>query len=139
MGLGIEIVYQYVVNDKAWQSTYRKNEFNKNLRYITTVINKIRLKISRAIIAKELILKIWKFKYSDFISKQHSFYFLECVRKITQKFPTFTTALLIINQTIYKRLTAFKGRDQNGSIKIQPINLNKIMSKNYPTTALTID
>jgi len=46
------------MNDKAWQSTYRKNEFDKNLKYITTVINEMRLKVSRAIIAKELILKI---------------------------------------------------------------------------------
>ncbi len=58
-----------MVNDKAWQSTYRKNKFNKNLKYITAVINKMRLKISRATIAKELILKIWGFKCSDFISK----------------------------------------------------------------------
>ena len=58
MGLGIKTVYQYVVNDKVWQSTYRKDEFNKNLRYITAVINKMRLKISRATIIKESILKI---------------------------------------------------------------------------------
>ncbi len=45
----------------------------------------------------------------------------------------------MINQAIYERLTAFRGRDQNGSIKIQPINLNKVMSKDYPTTALTIN
>ena len=82
MGLDIEIMYQYVMNDKAWQSTYYKDKFNKNLRYITTVINKMRLKISRTTIDKKLILKIWRFKYSDFINKQHSFYFLECVRKI---------------------------------------------------------
>ncbi len=69
MGLDIETVYQYVVNDKAWQSTYRKDEFDKNLRYIIAVVSKIRLKISRAIVAKELILKIWGFKCSDFISK----------------------------------------------------------------------
>ena len=69
MGLGIETVYQYVINDKAWQSTYRKNEFDENLRYITVIINKVRLKISRVIIVKELILKIWGFKYFDFISK----------------------------------------------------------------------
>src|SRR6266511_2258631 len=111
MGLGIETVYQYVVNDKAWQSTYRKNKFNKNLRYITTIINKIKSKTSRTTIAKESILKIWEFKYSDFISKQYSFYFLKYIRKITQKFPTFTTALLIINQAIYKRLTIFRDRD----------------------------
>ncbi len=69
MGLGIKTVYQYVINDKAWQSIYRKNEFDENLRYITTVINKMRLKISRVIIIKKLILKIWGFKSSDFISK----------------------------------------------------------------------
>src|SRR6266536_4413973 len=69
VGLSIKTVYQYVINDKTWQSTYRKNKFNKNLRYITTVINKMRSKISRATIAKESILKIWRFKYSDFISK----------------------------------------------------------------------
>ena len=78
----------------------------------------MRSKTSRATIAKKSILKIWGFKYSDFINKQHSFYFLEYIRKITQKFPAFTTALLIINQAIYKRLTAFKSRDQNKSIKI---------------------
>src|SRR6266536_1547986 len=97
MGLGIETVYQYVVNDKAWQSTYRKNKFNENLRYIITVVNEVRLKTSRAAVAKELILKIWGFKYSDFINKQYFFYFLECVRKVVQKFPTFTTALFMIN------------------------------------------
>ena len=58
MGLDIETVYQYVVNNKAWQSTYRKNKFNENLKYITAVINKMRLKISRTIIVKKLILKI---------------------------------------------------------------------------------
>ena len=58
-----------MVNDKAWQSTYRKNEFNKNLKYITTIVSKVRLKISRAAIAKKLILKIWGFKCSDFINK----------------------------------------------------------------------
>ncbi len=42
----------------------------------------MRLKISRVIIAKELILKIWGFKYFDFINKQYSFYFLEYIRKI---------------------------------------------------------
>jgi len=47
-----------VINDKTWQSTYRKDKFDKNLRYITAVINKIRLKTSRAAVAKELILKI---------------------------------------------------------------------------------
>ncbi len=57
------------MNDKAWQSTYRKNKFNENFRYITTIVNKMRLKISRVTIVKELILKIWGFKYSDFISK----------------------------------------------------------------------
>ncbi len=82
MGLDIETVYQYVINDKAWQSTYRKNEFDENLRYITAIISKIKLKISRVTIAKESILKIWGFKYFDFISKQHSFYFLEYIRKI---------------------------------------------------------
>ena len=85
------------MNDKVWQSTYRKDKFNKNLRYITAVVSKVRLKISRVIIVRELILKIWGFKCFDFISKQHSFYFLECVRKIIQKFPTFTTALFMIN------------------------------------------
>ncbi len=45
----------------------------------------------------------------------------------------------MINQTIYKRLTAFRDRDQNRSIEIQPINLNKVVSKDYPTTALTMD
>ncbi len=127
------------MNDKAQQSTYRKDEFDENLRYITTVVNKVRLKASRATIVKELILKIQKFKYSNFINKQYSFYFLEYIRKIIQKFPTFTTALLMINQTIYKRLIIFRGRDQNRSIKIQLINLNKIISKNYPTTTLTMD
>ncbi len=39
MGLGIETVYQYVVNDKAWQSTYRKDEFDENLRYVTAVVS----------------------------------------------------------------------------------------------------
>ncbi len=58
MGLSIETVYQYVVNDKVWQSTYHKNKFDKNLKYIIMVINKMRLKISRVIIAKESILKI---------------------------------------------------------------------------------
>ncbi len=62
-------MYQYVVNDKAWQSIYRKNEFNENLRYVIAVVSKVRLKISRIIVAKELILKIWEFKYFDFISK----------------------------------------------------------------------
>ncbi len=85
------------MKDKAWQSTYRKDKFNKNLRYVTAVVSEIKSKTSRVIIAKELILKIWGFKYSDFISKQYSFYFLEYIRKITQKFPTFTTALFIIN------------------------------------------
>ncbi len=69
MGLGIETVYQYVVNDKVWQSTYRKDEFDENLRYIITIVSEVRLKISRVIIAKELILKIWGFECSDFISK----------------------------------------------------------------------
>ena len=58
-----------MVNDKTWQSTYRKNKFNENLRYIIIIISEIRLKISRATIIKELILKIWEFKCSDFISK----------------------------------------------------------------------
>ncbi len=71
-----------MVNDKAWQFTYRKDEFDENLRYITAVVSKIKLKISRATIAKESILKIWEFKYFDFISKQYSFYFLEYIRKI---------------------------------------------------------
>ncbi len=46
------------MNDKVWQSTYRKNKFNKDLKYITTVINKIKLKTSRATIVKKSILKI---------------------------------------------------------------------------------
>ncbi len=69
MGLDIKTVYQYMINDKTWQSTYRKDEFNENLRYITAVVSKTRLKVSRVIIAKKLILKIWGFEYSDFISK----------------------------------------------------------------------
>src|SRR6266536_3995212 len=137
--LGIKTVYQYVINDKAWQSTYRKDEFNENLKYITTIINKMRLKTSRVIITKKSILKIWGFECSDFISKQYSFYFLEGVRKIAQKFPTFTTALFIINQAIYERLIVFRDRDQSGSIEIQPINLNKVVSKDYPTITLTMD
>ena len=71
-----------MVNDKVWQSIYRKNEFDKNLRYITTIISEIKLKISRVIIVKELILKIQGFKYFDFISKKYFFYFLEYIRKI---------------------------------------------------------
>ncbi len=47
-----------MMNDKAWQSTYRKNEFNENLRYIIMIINEIRLKVSRAVIVKKSILKI---------------------------------------------------------------------------------
>jgi len=47
-----------VINDKAWQSIYRKDKFDENLRYITVIINKIKLKILRVIIVKELILKI---------------------------------------------------------------------------------
>ena len=58
------------------------NKFNKKLRYIITIINKIKLKISRTIIVKELILKIWGFECFDFINKQYFFYFLEYVRKI---------------------------------------------------------
>src|SRR6266536_2619283 len=58
VGLSIKTVYQYVINDKTWQSTYRKNKFNKNLRYITAIINKVRLKASRITIAKKSILKI---------------------------------------------------------------------------------
>ena len=99
----------------------------------------MRSKTSRAAVAKESILKIWGFEYSDFISKQHSFYFLEGVRKIAQKFPTFTTALLIINQAIYERLIVFRDRDQSGSIEIQPINLNKVVFKDYPIIALIMD
>ena len=57
------------MNDKAWQFTYYKNKFEENLRYITVIINKVRLKISRVIIVKKSILKIWGFKYFDFISK----------------------------------------------------------------------
>ncbi len=58
-----------MVNDKAWQSIYRKNEFDKNLKYITTVVSEMRLKVSRAAVAKKSILKIWGFEYSDFINK----------------------------------------------------------------------
>ena len=47
-----------MVNDKVWQSTYRKDEFNENLKYITAVVNKVRLKVSRAAVVKKLILKI---------------------------------------------------------------------------------
>jgi len=46
------------MNDKAWQSTYRKDEFDENLRYVTVIVSKVRLKISRAAVVKELILKI---------------------------------------------------------------------------------
>ncbi len=127
------------MNDKAWQSTYRKDEFDENLRYIIIIVSEVRLKASRTTIAKESILKIQGFKYFDFINKQYSFYFLEYIRKVAQKFPTFTTALFMINQAIYERLTAFRGRNQSGSIEIQPIDLNKVVSKDYPTTALTID
>ncbi len=45
------------------------NEFDKNLKYITMIVSEVRSKISRVIMAKELILKIWRFKYSDFINK----------------------------------------------------------------------
>ena len=58
-----------MINDKAWQSTYRKNEFDENLRYVIMVVSEVRLKISRAAIAKKLILKIWGFECSDFINK----------------------------------------------------------------------
>ena len=58
-----------MVNDKTWQSTYRKDEFDENLRYITTIVNEVRLKVSRVTIAKKSILKIWGFEYSDFINK----------------------------------------------------------------------
>ncbi len=59
-----------MVNDKAWQSTYRKDEFDENFRYVTTVVSEVRLKISRVVVVvKELILKIWGFECSDFISK----------------------------------------------------------------------
>ena len=58
-----------MINDKVWQFTYRKDKFDENLRYIITVVSEIRLKISRAAIAKKSILKIWGFKYFDFISK----------------------------------------------------------------------
>ncbi len=30
-----------MVNDKAWQFTYRKGEFDENLRYVTAVISEI--------------------------------------------------------------------------------------------------
>ncbi len=69
MGLGIETVYQYVVNDKVWQFIYRKDEFDENLRYVTVIVSEVRLKVSRAVVVKELILKIWGFEYFDFISK----------------------------------------------------------------------
>ena len=57
------------MNDKVWQSTYRKDKFNENLRYITAVVSEVRLKISCAAVVKELILKIWGFECFDFISK----------------------------------------------------------------------
>ena len=62
-------MYQYVINDKTWQSTYRKDKFDENLRYIIIIISEMKLKVSRTTIAKELILKIWKFECSDFINK----------------------------------------------------------------------
>ena len=58
-----------MMNNKAWQSTYRKNEFDENFRYVIAVVSEVRLKVSRVVIVKELILKIWRFKYSDFINK----------------------------------------------------------------------
>ena len=85
------------MNDKVWQSTYRKDEFNENLRYIIIIVSEVRLKVSRVVVAKKSILKIWGFECSDFISKQYSFYFLKGVRKVAQKFPTFTIMLFIIN------------------------------------------
>ncbi len=45
------------MNDKAWQSIYYKDKFDKNLKYIIIIISKIKLKVSRAAVAKELILK----------------------------------------------------------------------------------
>jgi len=57
------------MDDKVWQSIYRKDEFDENLRYVIAVVSEVRLKVSRVVIVKVLILKIWGFECFDFISK----------------------------------------------------------------------